>query len=270
MLVVGLIEEKRKIWKKGSGRNLFKSLEKDFKGHKIKIGRDKFFSILRSHNLLIKRKSKKAITTMSYHHFHKYPNLIKGLKPMKGNEVWVSDITYIWLEGEDCFGYLFLITDVYSRKVVGYCLSKSLSRQGAIKSYGMAKKELSEEELKNCIHHSDRGVQYCSYDYTDLLKDDKVLISMTENSDPRENAIAERINRTIKEEFTDKKTLTFNTFKEAKREMKKIIKFYNEERPHSSVERYTPNEAYEMEGELKRCWKNYYKNKNVDGEIIEA
>lgn len=159
---------------------------------------------------------------------------------------------------------------MYSRKIVGYCISKSLSRQGAIKSYKMAKKDLSKEMLKACIHHSDRAVQYCSYEYTDLLKEDKVMISMTENSDPRENAIAERINRTIKEEFTDKKSLTFNTFTEAKREMRKIVKFYNEVRPHSSVERFTPNEAYKMEGELKRCWKNYYKTKIADGEIIEA
>jgi len=95
MLVVGLIKEKRTLRKKGSGRNLFKSLEKDFKEHKVTIGRDKFFSILSRHHLIIKRKSKKAITTMSYHHFHKYPNLIKELTPLKANAVWVSDITYV-------------------------------------------------------------------------------------------------------------------------------------------------------------------------------
>lgn len=270
MLVVGLIKDKRKIWKKGSGRNLFKSLEKEFTNHRIKIGRDKFFRILSKHNLLIKRKSRKAITTMSYHHYHKYPNLIIGITPMKANEIWVSDITYIWLEEENCFSYLFLITDMYSRKVVGYCISKSLSREGAIRSYKMAKKELEKEEIENCIHHSDRGVQYCSYDYTDMLKADGLQISMTENSDPRENAIAERINRTIKEEFTEEKTITFNNFTEAKRQMKKIINFYNSERPHSSIEMLTPNEAYKMKGALKRCWKNYYKTKTIDGEFIKA
>ena len=270
MLVVGLINEKRKIWKKGSGRNLFKSLENDFKAHRIKIGRDKFFKILRRHNLLITRKSRRAITTMSYHHYRKYPNLIKEVTPMKANGIWVSDITYIWLEEEECFAYLFLITDMYSRKIVGYCITKSLSRHGAIVSYEMAKKGLTKEALKGCIHHSDRGVQYCSYDYTDMLKADGVLLSMTENGDPRENAIAERINKTIKEEFTEKKTLTFNNFTEAKKKMKKIVKFYNEVRPHSSIERYTPNEAYQMEGRLKRCWKNYYKTRIADGEIIEA
>jgi len=257
-LILDLVKEKRKMWKKGSGRNLLASLQEEFRKHSIKIGRDKFFDLLRENNLLMTTKQRRAITTFSYHHFHKYPNIIRELTPLKPGELIVSDITYVWIRETESFAYLFLITDVYSRKIIGYCVSNTLRAISAIKALKMAIKQLPVTE--GSIHHSDRGIQYCSYDYTNLLKEYDIKISMTENGDPLENAIAERVNRTIKEEFSDEKTLSFRTFNQAKRELPKFIKFYNEQRPHRSIDMNTPEAAFNMEGELKRRWKSYFKN----------
>ena len=269
-LIIELIKKKRKLWKKGSGRNLLESLQSDFQEHSINIGRDKFFDLLRENGLLMKNMKRKTRTTYSYHHFHKYPNIVRGFIPQKAGELIVSDITYIWIKDIENFAYLFLITDVYSRKIIGYCISDTLKADSAVKALKMALKQITKPD--GCIHHSDRGIQYCCHEYTGLLKQNNMMISMTENGDPLENAIAERINKTIKEEFTDEKTLSFETFTKAKREMPKFIKFYNEERPHRSIDMHTPAEAYNMTGELKRRWKSYYGNKerkNV-GEFIEA
>jgi putative transposase len=258
-LIVSLIKQKRKIWRKGSGRNLLAALQEEFKQHQIKIGRDKFFDLLARNNLLNPSKKRRTRTTFSYHHFHKYPNLIKDLIPTKPNQVIVSDITYIWLNATQNFCYLFLITDMYSRKILGYYLSEDLKTNSAVKALKMALKNMSGTE--SCIHHSDRGIQYCSYNYTDLLHDNNIHISMTENGDPLENPIAERINRTIKEEFTEDKTLSFVNIEEAKRKIGQYIKFYNEQRPHRSIEMLTPAKAYMRTGELKRKWKTYYPKK---------
>lgn len=258
-LIVSLIKEKRKIWKKGSGRNLHASLKDEFSQHRIKIGRDKFFALLGRNNLLNARKRYKTRTTFSYHHFHKYPNLIKDLVPVRPNQVIVSDITYIWLREIENFCYLYLITDMYSRKILGYTLSEDLKASSAIEALKMAIFNMS--SIKLCIHHSDRGIQYCSYQYTKFLDKNEILISMTESGDPLENPIAERINRTIKEEFTEQIQLSFKNISEGKNKISEWIKFYNEERPHRSIEMLTPSRAYHLNGELKRKWKNYYGKK---------
>lgn len=260
-LVVDLIKEKRKIWKKGSGRNLHELLREDFSAHGIKMGRDKFYELLGRNNLLITRKRYKTRTTFSYHHFHKYPNLIKDIEPLRPNQVIVSDITYVWLREIENFSYLYLITDMYSRKILGYSLSEDLKASSAIKALRMAFGNMS--SIKDCIHHSDRGIQYCSHQYTKQLKKKEMLISMTENGDPLENPIAERINRTIKEEFTEERYLSFRNISEGKESIKKWIEFYNEERPHRSIEMLTPSKAYQLNGKLKRMWKNYYGKKSI-------
>jgi transposase InsO family protein len=257
-LIIDLVLNKRKLWKKGSGRNLLASLQTEFKQHGISIGRDRFFDLLRKNNLLIKPKQRKTITTNSYHHFHKYPNLIKELKVTRVNQVIVTDITYLYLRESDSFAYLFLVTDLFSRKILGFNISPNLLAKSAIKALTMAFNNMS--DIKDCIHHSDRGIQYCSNQYTELLKKKNIRISMTENSDPLENAVAERINKTIKEEFTEEKQISFSNFKEAKTVISQIIKFYNDERPHRSLEMYTPSVAYQINRELKRKWKSYYKN----------
>ena len=125
-MILKLVRNKRKLWKKGSGRNLLASLQDDFDTHSISIGRDRFYDLLREYNLLNKRSRRRAYTTNSYHHYHKYPNLIKDVNPVSPNQILVSDITYVWLTEVESFAYLSLITDMYSRKVVGFDVSESL------------------------------------------------------------------------------------------------------------------------------------------------
>lgn len=268
-VIVGLIEKKREIWKRGSGRNLHQSLKKEFKEHQIKLGRDKFFDMLRQNGLLIKPKRIRAKTTCSYHHFNKYKNLMEGHIPKRCNEVWVSDITYIWLKEQDKFCYLNLITDLYSRKIVGHCVYENLSVKGSIIALQQALKQRSDKTLP-LIHHSDRGVQYCCHAYVTMLQKNKVQISMTQSGDPLENAVAERINRTIKEEFTDDREMHFNNIELAKISVKKIIQFYNEKRPHRSINWHTPNEAHKIIGSIKRVWKSYYKQSIQRGDLVKA
>jgi transposase InsO family protein len=256
-LVLDLVKEKRKLWKKGSGRNLHAALKTEFHQHNVKMGRDKFFDLLRNNGLLVKRKHRRARTTFSSHPFRKYPNLIRELEITRVNQVIVTDITYLYLSGTDKFAYLFLVTDLFSRKILGYNISDNLSAKSGVKALRMALKDMS--DTNNTIHHSDRGLQYCANEYTKILKKNNIRISMTENSDPLENAVAERINKTLKEEFTKDKQISFQNHKEAKIIMKQIIKFYNDERPHRSLEYYTPNIAYKLNKKLIRKWKNYYK-----------
>lgn len=261
-LIVDLVKQKRQLWKRGSGRNLFTSLQADFKAHHIELGRDKFFDILRRHDLLIKRKRTRAVTTQSYHHYHKYDNLISSLTPIKANAVWVSDITYIRLKESDEFAYLSLVTDQYSRKILGHFLSGNLRTEGTLAALKMAVRQTSKAELKDCIHHSDRGVQYCCHAYTALLKKLQMKISMTQSGDPLENAVAERVNGIVKGEFDESADLSYPNIELARKHLPKIIEFYNKERPHRSLENKTPELAHHCVGELKRTWKNYYKNKN--------
>ena len=261
-VVLGLVKEKRKIWKRGSGRNLHKCLEKELAQHQIKMGRDKFFDFLRENNLLIKTKRFRTKTTCSYHHFNRYDFVAKDLIPVRCNEICVSDITYIWLKELDTFCYLSLITDLYSRKIVGYCVHEDLSVKGCETALKMALKQRNDKS-HSLIHHSDRGVQYCSHSYVKILTKNNIQISMTQTGDPLENAVAERINKTIKEEFTDERQLSYSSLEEAKREIKKNIEFCNEVRPHRSISMFTPNEAHTKTGELKRHWKSKYKKHKI-------
>lgn len=268
-VVVGLIKKKREIWKRGSGRNLHQSLKKEFKEQQIKLGRDKFFDVLRQNDLLIKPKRVRAKTTCSYHHFNKYQNLIEAASTKRCNEIWVSDITYIWLKEQDKFCYLNLITDLHSRKIVGHCVYEDLSVKGSIIALQQALQQRKDKTL-SLIHHSDRGVQYCCHAYVQLLQKNKVQISMTQSGDPLENAVAERINRTIKEEFTDDREMHFCSIESAKVSINNFVNFYNENRPHRSVNWHTPNEAHKIKGCLKRAWKNYYKQRPEGGDLSKA
>ena len=249
--VVGLIKKKREIWKRGSGRNLHQCLKKELSQHQIKMGRDKFFDVLRNNDLLIK------------------PKRIKDLSPQRCNEIWVSDITYVWLKQQDKFCYLSLVTDLYSRKIVGHCVHEDLSVKGSLEALKQALKQ-RKEKTENLIHHSDRGVQYCCHAYVKLLKKSNIQISMTQTGDPLENAVAERIHRTIKEEFTTDREINFSTIAEAKTNIKKFIDFYNQQRPHRSIQWCTPNEAHKRKGTLKRVWKSYYKQGNEWGDLTKA
>ena len=263
-LVLDLVKQKRKLWKKGSGRNLHAALKTEFHQHSVKMGRDKFFDLLRNNGLLIKKKHRRTRTTFSYHRFHKYPNLIRELEPTRVNQVIVTDITYLYLSGTDGFAYLFLVTDLFSRKILGFNISDDLTAKSGVKALRMALRNMS--DTKDTIHHSDRGVQYCSHKYTKILKDNDIRISMTENSDPLENAVAERINKTLKEEFTSDKQISFTNYRQAKIMMSQFIQFYNDERPHRSLEYYSPTMAYQMNRKLKRMWKAYYKDYSTNSD----
>ncbi len=236
--VIKMVNFKRKILPRVGCRKLHFHLRDEFLKADLKMGRDKLFNILRANNLLVKPKKSSCRTTNSYHHFHKYNNLIKDFIPTKINQVWVSDITYIRTINGFC--YLALITDVYSRKIVGYDISDSLELLGALRALKMAIRNA--DNLKRLIHHSDRGVQYCSYPYTgELIKRD-IKISMTEDNHCYENAIAERVNGILKDEFYLDQTF-FDT-KYAKRATKNAIKLYNNERLHLSLGYKTPNSVY--------------------------
>jgi transposase InsO family protein len=232
----------RKRQTKIGGRKLYERLKSEFIAIGFRLGRDRFFMILRENNLLIQRKKKYITTTNSSHRFRVYTNLIKGLVVKSPGEVIVGDITYI--DTEEGFMYLALLTDIYCRKIIGYDISESLSVEGSIRSLQMAIETLKAiGEMKETIHHSDRGVQYCCYQYVKILKINKVRISMAEKGNPYENAIAERVNGILKIEFLlDQK---FSTKQEAKYSTKEAIKIYNEERPHMSLDYLTPEEKFE-------------------------
>ena len=220
-------------------------------------GRDRFFGFLRSQGLLIrKRRESRPVTTVSWHHFHKYPNLWKGRIPDGPNQVWAADITYIRME-DGRFLYLSLITDVYSHKIVGWWLSDSLCMEGPLNALKMALKELPQEHC--LIHHSDRGVQYCSNAYVELLEKNGIQVSMTENGDPRENAVAERVNGILKEEWFNRETI--GSLENGKIRTEEIVRLYNEMRPHMSNDYLTPQQAHQLTGTLKRRWKTYYKKR---------
>ena len=226
-----------------------------FQQHKIHIGRDAFFDLLRERSLLVRRRRcKKPRTTFSGFWLKRYPNLTKDFIPTAPNQLWVSDITYLPI-GND-FGYLSLITDAYSHKVVGFYLSQDLSAQGPIMALKMALKNNPQRE--NLIHNSDRGLQYYSGGYMKLLGNN-IRVSMSENSDPLENAVAERMNGILKEELLEN---YFENFTQAQREVAIAISIYNHERPHGSVDNLTPAMAHLQSGELKKRWKNYYKPKS--------
>jgi len=257
-LVIQEVLRVREVQKRVGTRKLHHLL-KDFRTeHLIKMGRDGLNELLREHSMQIRKRRRKAPRTTFSSPWRRYPNLIRELmrqgEPTKANQIWVSDITYVRLEEGFC--YLSLITDAYSRKIVGYHLSRDLSADGCVKALRMALRDNPERD--GLIHHSDRGLQYCSSRYTKLLG--KVLISMTEKSDPLENAIAERVNGILKQELLEKH---LGTFREAKTNIDEAVSVYNNQRPHLSIDMLTPTEAHTRSGTLKRHWKNYFSNRPV-------
>jgi len=234
------------------GRKLLYKLQGFMVSHNITMGRDAFFELLREEDLLVKQRRRKyPKTTFSFHQFHKHPNLIAEFVPTAPRQLWVSDITYIRLpEG---FAYLSLITDAYSRMIVGFDLCERLSSRGCIAALKMAVKDNPGKQA-GLIHHSDRGVQYCCNDYVDLLVRNHIGISMTQSGDPLENAMAERVNGILKQELLQPR---YDTYKQARPSVNKAIGTYNNERPHSSLDMLTPVQAHLLTGPLKKHWKNY-------------
>lgn len=220
--------------------------------HGLHLGRDGFFELLRSHGLLIRKRRSGPRTTFSRHRFKKYPDLFKGAMVSRADQVWVSDITYIRLSRG--FAYLSLVTDVYSRKIIGYALRADLSAQGPEAALLMAIGQRRSHQ--GLLHHSDRGSQYCSDTYISMLKGNRIAISMTQSGDPRDNAIAERVNGILKGELLRG---PFRNLTVARLAVKEAVLIYNQHRPHSSVDMLTPAVAYTSRGELARRWNSYYK-----------
>lgn len=256
-LLVRFIQAQRKQMPKLGVRKLHYMI-KDQLPSDLQIGRDRLFDLLRNQGMLVKRRRYKAKTTFSDHWMRKYPNLIKDFEPDGPHQLWVGDITYILTE--QGFVYLYLITDAYSRKIVGWELADNLEAKNAKKALKRSLRQLP-KEAENVIHHSDRGVQYCSSNYVKLLHNRGIKISMTENGDPLDNAIAERVNGIIKSEWLYSEKLMQNV--EVQKEIKKIIKTYNEKRPHLSIDLLTPSQAHMSSGKLRRKWKNYYAKKQA-------
>jgi putative transposase len=207
-------------------KKLYKLLNGDIHQIDDGIGRDKFFDVLRDAGLLVKRKRKYAVTTQSFKRFYEFSDLFNGKTWTRPNQAWVCDITYIRVG--DTFRYLFLITDAFSRKLVGWSLSGTLETKGAIKALKMALKQAS--GTKGTIHHSDRGFQYCSGEYTDLLKKAGILSSMGQAGNCYDNAMAERMNGILKTEYGLDET--FRNAITAYEAVKQAVKCYNEQRPH--------------------------------------
>jgi len=252
-IVLSQVYSFRKALPKVGTRKLHYMLKPVLESHQIHIGRDYLFNLLADHKLLIRQRKRKAITTNSRHWMRKYSNLIKGKNITSPEQVWVSDITYIRLINQ--WGYLSLITDAFSRKIMGYSFRTDLSTRGCLDALHMA---LNNRVYKtNITHHSDRGSQYCSKAYVNLLLENNIAISMTENGDPYENAIAERVNGIIKTEFNLHSSqegfeLTYQNITDS-------IKHYNVTRPHASCDYLTPEKAHLEQKVLNKRWKNYNK-----------
>lgn len=257
-IVLSMVRDARVDFPRMGANKLRLYLRPKFDAMELNMGRDAFALLLAENNMLVKRKRNKRKTTFSAHRYYKYPNMIRDYTPTAPNQLWVSDITYI--EIGYGFIYLSLITDAYSRKIVGWNLARSLSSENALKALKMALRTLPEGA--SLIHHSDRGVQYCSNAYVRELEKRNILISMTENGDPLENAIAERVNGILKDEWIDKQH--FKTWSEAKSYIAKIIGLYNCKRPHQSISFLTPEQVHKGGVTTERKWKNYYTKKKDD------
>jgi transposase InsO family protein len=259
-LIVQEVLQIRKNHRWMGGRKLYEKLYPFMLEHQIKMGRDAFFDLLSYHGLLIRRRKRRIVTTNSSHWLRKYPNLIRDFVPTAPNQLWVSDITYWKINNKDV--YINLITDAYSRYIVGYHGAPTLEAIESIKALKMALKTTKNNQPESLIHHSDRGVQYCSSDYVKLLQDNGIEISMTENGDPLENAIAERINGIIKNEYLI--DYSVDNIGNAQQLLKKAVELYNYDRPHMSIGNLTPAHVYYSKTTLKteRLWKNYYNKRN--------
>jgi transposase InsO family protein len=232
--IVDLVVGKRIRMPRLGTRKLYHLLQDEFLSKGIKVGRDQLFRILRVNNLLVKRKKSYHKTTNSKHWLKKHKNLIASLEITHPEQVWVADITYI--PTQDGHNYLSLITDAYSRQIMGYHLAEDLRTDGPLKALKMAlSNRISNQQT---IHHSDRGLQYCSYEYQQLLKEHHLITSMTESYDPYQNAVAERVNGILKDEFNLERG--FKEHLQAVQVIKESIKIYNTERPHFSCDLNTP------------------------------
>lgn len=229
--------EKRKYMPRLGGKKTYYEIKNDLKQHGIKMGRDKYFDWLRAEGMLIRPKKRFTRTTQSFHRFRTHRNQIQGLEIYKPDQVWVSDITYLRLQNGFC--YLSLITDVFSRKIIGYQVSDNLGLEGPLSAL---EKACRNKSMTKTIHHSDRGFHYCSDKYIKKLSLANIDVSMGEVGNCYENAIAERVNGILKEEFN--LDATFPEAKDARQIVDQAIYAYNHLRPHMAIKLKKPNQLY--------------------------
>lgn len=254
--VVEFIKRVRERDRGIGGDKLWRMYKKEF-GDEHSVGYNRFYDIIDKYELKVRKRRRRTRTTNSDHDFPTYPNLVKNFIPIRPNQLWVSDITYMVIcpneDAEDYkFCYLSLVTDYYTKEIIGWRIGETLEAKFAIDALNMALSRLDKNTACDLIHHSDRGVQYASYAYTDILRSRGIRISMTECGDPKDNAVAERVNGIIKNELL--MGMTFHSIEEVKTAVAAAVDFYNNERPHMSLDWKTPSEAAMCTGELKKKW----------------
>ena len=242
------------------GKKLYVMYKRDQAASGELIGRDMFYQLIDENGLKIRQKRHKPRTTDSTHGLPTYPNLIKDFIPTAPNQLWVSDITYIPLwhsRGKYAFCYLSLILDAYSEEIIGWSVGQDLSTVYPLKALRMARKRLEGIPLENIklIHHSDRGLQYASREYVEILKGYHISVSMTEDGNPKDNPQAERINNTMKNELL--KDMRFSNISQVMTAVTKAINFYNNKRPHMSIDNMTPAQAASCTGEINKRWHSW-------------
>ncbi|WP_343703864.1 IS3 family transposase [Chitinophaga sp.] len=257
-VVVSLVRQLRSTMPGVGGVKLHKIVQQQLQGHAVLIGRDRFFKLLGSHDLLVRPRRRYVTTTHSHHYYRKWPDLTAGLSITGSSQLWVSDITY--LRTEKGFLYLSLVTDAYSRKIVGYHLSQQLGAQGPVIALKKAISSLA-GGVAGLVHHSDRGIQYCCQEYVQILQQSGIAISMTQSGSPYENAQAERVNGILKTDMGLGKT--FSGYQQAVEATAKAIDAYNRLRPHMSCNYLTPNQAHQKTGPLPKKWRPKKKSKTI-------
>ena len=251
-IILQLVHRIRETLPRLGTRKLQHLLKPQLISHGIEVGRDYLFDLLEEHRLLIRQRKRRMFTTDSRHWMRKYANLTKLLVINRPEQLWVSDMTYIKVMNQ--WGYLSLITDAYSHKIMGFCFRNDMLAEGCVDALQMALNNRSYTN-QSLTHHSDRGSQYCCKEYVDLLRSEGIDISMTENGDPYENALAERVNGILKGEFN--LYGSSQNFEQTYQRIVKSINAYNDIRPHSSCDLMTPNKAHEQLTVLNKRWKNY-------------
>lgn len=228
---------------------------KSYFGAEHTLGRDAFLAVLKGHGLMLRKHKKSCRTTDSNHGLPVYPDLIQTLLLTRANQVWVSDITYVLTN--DGFCYLSIVTDAYTHEIVGWFVGPTLESTYTLKALKMACIRLKGTDIE-LIHHSDRGTQYASLLYTSYLKGLKIQISMTQSGDPKDNAIAERINGILKTEFLNH--YQFSNMVQVRNRVSQAVDFYNNHRPHRSLDMMTPVQTKQKTGVIKKRWKSYKDN----------
>lgn len=249
MQVIALVQEVRRDQPRLGTRKLYYLLESEM--GKLHIGRDKLFAILKANHMLITPKRQYHVTTNSYHRFKKHKNLIENMVPSRPEQLWVADITYLGNQNHPL--YLALVTDAYSKRIMGYDVSDSLATAGSIRALKMAIRQRKYPH-QSVIHHSDRGFQYCSDTYQKVLKAAGINCSMTESYDPYANAVAERVNGILKQEYRlTEYGLDVGLMRQLVRER---VDTYNQRRPHLSCEMLTPNQMHKQDQVRIKTYRN--------------